>query len=92
MLNRRNPLDLFIADTAGFEDSAGSEVDASNGLATIKALQNARSIRPIFVINERGWGTRGDGMKKLAKMVSKLFIKYNEDIKDGIIFLLNNFK
>ena len=84
--------DILIADTAGFEDSAGSEVDASNGLATVKALHNAKSIRPIFIINEKGWGNRGDGIKKLAKIISKLFTKYDKNVKDKIIFLLNNFK
>ena len=33
-----NP-DVYIGDTAGFEDTAGSEVDASNGLATVQALK-----------------------------------------------------
>ena len=47
MFKSWNPPDLYITDTAGFEDTAGSEVDASNGLATIQALHNAKSIRPV---------------------------------------------
>ena len=58
VMNSRQP-ELYITDTAGFEDSAGSEVDASNSLATLKILQKANSIRPVFVINEKGWGNRG---------------------------------
>ena len=82
------PTDIYIGDTAGFEDSAGSEVDASNGLATIRALQDAKSIRPILVINQKCWGARGEGLKKLAKIISRLFIKYD---RNKIIFLLNCF-
>jgi hypothetical protein len=52
-------------------------VDASNSLSTIKTLATANSIRFILLVNSRNWGTRGEGFKKLAKTLSKLFTKYH---------------
>jgi hypothetical protein len=63
-------------------------VDASNSLSTIKTLGTANSIRVILLVNSRNWGTRGEGFKKLAKTISKLFTKYHEK---RVLYFLNCF-
>jgi hypothetical protein len=52
-------------------------VDASNSLSTIKTLGTANSVRFILLVNSKNWGTKGEGFKKLAKTISKLFTRYN---------------
>jgi len=40
-------------------------------------LSMANSIRFILMINYKGWGLKGEGFKKLAKLLSKLFKEYD---------------
>jgi hypothetical protein len=62
-------------------------VDASNSISTIRTLTMANSIRFIVLMNYQGWGLRGEGFKKLAKLISRLFKKYE---KSKVIYFLNN--
>lgn len=47
----------------------------------------ANSIRFIVLMNYQGWGLRGEGFKKLAKLISRLFKSYEEN---KVIYFLNN--
>lgn len=67
---------MFLTDTPGFFDSGGIIVDTCNGISTIRVLGSANSIRFIFLINFLNWGTKGEGFKKLADLISKIFTRY----------------
>ena len=47
----------------------------------------ANSIRFVVLMNYQDWGLRGEGFKKLAKLISRLFKKYE---KSKVIYFLNN--
>ena len=80
--------EIFLVDTPGFFDSEDLMVDANNSLSTIRTLGSANSVRFILLIDQKNWGTRGEGFKKLAKIISKLLKKYSAS---KVIYFLNCF-
>jgi len=79
-----------LIDCPGFEDSAGVEVEVSNRISTIEAMQQASNIKLVVVINANNIGAKGEPLRNLAETVSCLSEKY-ESIKEGISFVFNQF-
>jgi GTPase SAR1 family protein len=50
---------LVLCDTPSLVDAEGPEEDIAHGLGIARALQKARSARPILVISRDGMGVRG---------------------------------
>lgn len=77
-------------DSAGLEDSAGSEVEASNRISMIEFLMAVDQISIAVVINQKNWGVRGGDIEKLAATTSSI-IRDLPEIRDSMKFVFNNF-
>jgi len=82
---------IILCDTPGFRDSNGSEVDMANGISIIKAIHLAKSVRPVILISEKGFGDRGIELKKYANNITSI-IPNLKVIKDKINFIFTKFK
>jgi hypothetical protein len=69
--------DVYLTDTPGFGDTGGVEVRITNSIAISKALRSCRSIVPVIVISPESWGTRGEGIRNLARNLSVIFRNYS---------------
>ncbi len=70
--------EVLICDTPGFEASEGVEVDIANCIGIIKAVCQAKSIRPVVLINYKKIGGRMEGIKTLSSLLIKIFPNIKE--------------
>jgi GTP-binding protein EngB required for normal cell division len=82
--------DILLADSPGFGDTAGVEVEIANMLGVSEALKGCKSILPVIVISKDSWGPRGNGLKKLAQTIASLFKDFR-DCKDSVSVIINRF-
>lgn len=68
--------DIYLADTPGFGDTGGSEVEIANEIAISTALNSCRSVTPVIVVSKESWGARGKNFRVLARSLSSLFRRY----------------
>ena len=97
---------VYLCDTPGFGDTAGSEVDMANGAGMIMAIRGCKSVKPVVLISYKSVGDRMTGLKKIthllaamipemkdySKAFSFFFTKYPNRDKDGINASLRNIK
>ncbi|CAB9524842.1 SecA DEAD-like domain [Seminavis robusta] len=50
---------LVLCDTPSLVDAEGPEEDIAHGLGIARAIQKARSVRPVLVVSRDGMGVRG---------------------------------
>ena len=82
---------IWLADTPGFGDTDGSEMDIAGGLAIINAIRSCRSVRVVVLISELSIGDRGQGLQKLIATL----VKFLPDIKailQSFTFLFTKYK
>lgn len=80
----------WLCDTPGFGDTAGALKNISNGLSTKKALENARVVYPIVLINIAAASvSRGQSLPMLVENILALFPEANEQF-EKITFLLTH--
>jgi len=79
-----------FADSAGFSDTEGIEVQIANMIGMKQALKGCNSVRIVIVISKDNWGERGKGLKRLGYTLSKLFNKFM-DVKWSIKPVFNRF-
>jgi len=79
---------IFISDSPGFGDTAGAEVDISNALGVVNAIQKAKSVKVILTVS--GLGDRGAEFKKLLEALIGI-IPNVEDRIDSFLILFNKF-
>ena len=77
---------MYLCDTPGFEDTAGAEVDISNTLGLIEAIQKCKNVRPVVVLSFDGIGSRLEGIIDLAQLLDRLCMNVR-DILDSITFI-----
>jgi uncharacterized membrane protein YgcG len=64
---------LLICDTPGLNDEEGPETDIANSVGIIRAIQTARSVRPILLLSRLDFPNRAAaGMDNLARLMSKM--------------------
>ena len=63
---------FYICDTPGFEDTSGPEVDISNGIGLIKALQKCKQVRLVVILSYSSIGDRMTGLKSIANTLVKM--------------------
>ena len=63
---------FYICDTPGFEDTSGPEVDISNGIGLIKALQRCKQVRLVVILSYSSIGDRMTGLKSIAHTLVKM--------------------
>jgi len=66
------PNKAILCDTPGFGDTAGAEVDITNGIAIIKAIQEANSVHLLLLVSNKSIGTRGEGIRKTLKILANM--------------------
>jgi hypothetical protein len=49
---------VVLVDTPGFNDTEGVEYDIANGWGVVRAIRQAKSVRPVLVINAESLGDR----------------------------------
>ena len=68
---------IWLLDTPGFGDSGGPEIDISNGLGTVRAIQKARSVRVCLVIPFDAFSVKGDTVNRLVRTLSLVIREYH---------------
>ena len=63
---------ITLCDTPGFEDTDGPEMDIANGLGIISAVQQCRSVRPLFLLGKHESGNRQQGYLNVGKTLGRL--------------------
>lgn len=84
------PKDVYLCDSPGFGDTRGSEIDISNGIALVKALRGAKSVRPIIVFSKEDVCSRGQGYKDLALTLAS-FISFTPEVQEAIQYLFTKY-
>jgi energy-coupling factor transporter ATP-binding protein EcfA2 len=82
--------DVYLADTPGWGDTAGIEVQLANNFGVRQALRGCRTVVPVIVISKESWGLRGLGIRGLAYTVSSVFEDF-EAIKTSVVIVMNRF-
>ncbi len=73
-------------DTPGFGDTQSIEVDISNSIGIIKAVREANSVYPVFIISKMNIGGRSDFMKPLIEFYSCMIKNLESNIKSVNFF------
>ncbi len=77
----------YLCDTPGFADTRSSEIDLSNGVNTVKALHNAKSVKLVVVCEYTAVTTgRASVFKQLLATLARL-VGDTQDHKESIAFL-----
>ncbi|CAF1204485.1 unnamed protein product [Adineta steineri] len=61
--------EIILCDAPGFGDTAGPEVDISNGVGVIEALKGCKSVKILALSSYKSLGDRGQGIQKLAHLL-----------------------
>jgi SecA DEAD-like domain len=64
--------EVVLVDTPGFSDTEGAEYDIANGLGLIRALQRAKSVRPVLVFNSQLFGDRFRSLTETVDTVNRM--------------------
>ena len=84
--------DLWICDTAGFGDNRNIEIDISNGIGMMDAVQSCKSARfLILMAKDSLTANRSTMVKEIGKIVKKMFYNFEENM-DKVLCLFNGFK
>ena len=84
--------DLWICDTAGFGDNRNIEIDISNGIGMMDAVQSCKSARfLILTAKDSLTANRSTMVKEIGNIVNKMFYNFEENM-DKVLCLFNGFK
>jgi|LauGreDrversion4_2_1035121.scaffolds.fasta_scaffold147933_2 hypothetical protein len=56
---------VTLVDTPGSEDTESPEIDMSNSLGIIKAIFQAKTVRPVIIFSYKNFGGRYEKLKAL---------------------------
>ena len=71
---------IILCDAPGFGDTDGVEVDISNGIGIIRALQKCKSVKFIIVLTDQ-FGDTGDNFIKNIKTIGSMFCDVQSHLK-----------
>lgn len=71
---------IILCDAPGFGDTNGVEVDISNGIGIIRALQKCKSVKFIIVLTDQ-FGDTGDNLIKIIKTIGSMFCDVKAHLK-----------
>lgn len=80
----------LICDTAGFDDTAGTEMDIANGIGIANAVRQCRSVKPVVLISDKGMGDRGEKVCGLFKTVASFLPSFAHH-SDSFTYLFTKF-
>ena len=81
----------MLCDAPGFDDTEGVESDIISGYGVVKVLKTAKSLRIFALQNKLDFGARGDGLRKLARILSYLIQDLDIEKMDSILFGFTKF-
>lgn len=74
--NKRN---YCLADSPGFFDTAGIEVEIANKIGVLNGLSDCRSLTIVIIIPyETVIATRGQGLVNISEVIANFFKNYEE--------------
>jgi energy-coupling factor transporter ATP-binding protein EcfA2 len=73
---------VFLVDTPGFNDTEGIEYDIANGWGVVRAIQQAKSVRPVLVINAESLGDRFRSLSDVLDTATRM----TRDSNDAVDF------
>ena len=77
-LGRKEPKQVLLVDSPGFEDTAGPEVNLANGIGTIRALKKAEQVKVIVTFKEAHLDYRFKIIRSIAnKRISFMYLMKN---------------
>ena len=81
----------IFCDTPGFNDTRGSEIDISNGIAIRKCVELCTGLKPVIIICNQ-LGAKLQFLKdELANVLNSMFLKFEDDIRD-FVYVYTKFK
>ena len=81
---------LILCDSPGFSDTEGVESDIVNGISIIKALHQAKSVKPVVIVSDDCTANRMEGFLKLADQFSSMIENVGINVKK-FSFIFNKF-
>jgi len=69
---------VWLVDAPGYGDTAGPEVDITNGVAILQTLAKCESVRILALIGRPNLGNRNEGVSDLARVLANM-VKGVED-------------
>ncbi|CAF0944002.1 unnamed protein product [Brachionus calyciflorus] len=63
---------IFLCDTPGFNDTAGSEVDIANMYGLFEAIKKCKSVRLVVFISSKSLGDRYEGIIEMAELLHQM--------------------
>lgn len=87
----RKNIEFTLADTAGFGDTRGPELEMANTAGLVCALHAATNCRLLVLIKKDSLGSRLDGLVRLFDTLASMF-KVIEDVLPSVVYVLTGFK
>jgi len=81
---------LILCDSPGLSDTDGIEADIVNGISIVKALHQAKSVKPIVIVSEDSTANRMEGFLNLADQLSVMVNNVSFNVKK-FSFIFNKF-
>ena len=72
---------VVLCDTPGFGDTAGAEVDITNGIGIVRGVQRSRCAKLVVILNGRSMGDRAESVKALLKTLITLIPSIDEHLE-----------
>ena len=64
--------EIILCDTPGFEDTEGPEVDITNNIGIVEALNNCKSVKILALSSDRNLGDTGQDIQNLPHILIKM--------------------
>lgn len=86
---RSSEKQIIFCDTPGFQDTRGSEIDISNGIAIRKCVEVCKGIKPVIIISSQ-LGDKLQFLSELAEVLNSMFLDFENDVAN-FIFIYTKF-
>ena len=70
-VGRKDPTQILLVDTPGFEDTTAPEVNLVNGIGTIRALKGAKKVKVIITFKEADFDYKFKAIRNIANNMDK---------------------
>jgi hypothetical protein len=82
--------DHYFCDAPGFGDDRGPEVDISNGIGVVSALQKSNGVKIILVFSGAQVGLKKEGLQNVFKKVAEIVANGFDEALPKLLYLFNN--
>lgn len=82
---------ITYCDTPGYGDTSGAEVDISNFIGINYAISKSKTVKILALLSGTGIGGKGEGLKSLLEILSKMILTDFEDRLQSITYGFTKF-